>query len=88
MLKSHRDIKIVATLGPASCTSEQISKLAQEGVDVFRLNMSHGAYDSVREIHASIRLAEKELGRPIGILADLQGPKIRCGVFEDGPQQL
>ena len=88
MLKSHRNTKIVATLGPASCTSEQISKLAQGGVDVFRLNMSHGAYDSVREMHASIRLAEKELGWPIGILADLQGPKIRCGVFEDGPQQL
>lgn len=88
MTHSHRNIKIVATLGPASNVSAAILKLAQTGVNVFRLNMSHGAHDMVAQMHKAIRDAEAELQRPIGILADLQGPKIRCGVFADGPQAL
>lgn len=76
-----RNTKIVATLGPASSTYEMIKELAEIGADVFRLNMSHGSHDDHRERHAQIRQVEKELGRPIAILADLQGPKLRCGTF-------
>lgn len=85
---SHRNIKIVATLGPASSDNATILRLAQSGVNVFRLNMRHGSHDTVRKMHAAIRTAEDNLQRPIGILADLQGPKIRCGVFADGPKLL
>ena len=88
MNKSHRSIKIVATLGPASCTANQILDLATTGVDVFRLNMSHGEYETIKTMHSFIRAAEDTLGRPIGILADLQGPKIRCGVFANGSETL
>lgn len=58
------------------------------GADVFRLNMSHGAHDDIKIRHAMIREVETEVGRPIGILADLQGPKLRCGVFADGSEML
>lgn len=84
----HRNIKIVATLGPASNVSAIILQLAQAGVNVFRLNMSHGSHDMVAKMHKAVRDAEITLQRPIGILADLQGPKIRCGVFGVGPQVL
>lgn len=88
MKNPHRSIKIVATLGPASSKLNQISALAEAGVNVFRLNMSHGDHDAVRQMHAHIREVEKNLGKPIGILADLQGPKIRCGVFANGSEFL
>ena len=88
MTPPHRNIKIVATLGPASNVSAIILRLAQAGVNVFRLNMSHGSHDMVAKMHKAVRDAETVLQRPIGILADLQGPKIRCGVFSDGPQTL
>lgn len=88
MTLPHRNIKIVATLGPASNVSAIILQLAKSGVNVFRLNMSHGAHEMVARMHQAIRDAEEELGCPLGILADLQGPKIRCGVFADGPQML
>jgi pyruvate kinase len=88
MIRRRRNVKIVATLGPASSTREMIRALFDAGADVFRLNMSHGAHDEVARRHAMIREVEHETGRPIGILADLQGPKLRVGTFADGPAML
>ena len=87
-MPSHRSVKIVATLGPSSSTREQIKALANAGVNVFRLNMSHGTHDVIAEIHGHIRSIEDELGHPIAILGDLQGPKLRCGQFEEGSHIL
>ena len=87
-MRRQRNVKIVATLGPASDTREMIKDLFVAGADVFRLNMSHGAHPDIRERHAMIRSVEEELGRPICILADLQGPKLRCGVFSNGHEEL
>ncbi|GAN93284.1 pyruvate kinase [Gluconobacter thailandicus F149-1 = NBRC 100600] len=81
----HRRTRIVATLGPASSSPEMIRSLAEAGVNVFRLNFSHGAHEDHGERHAAIRAAETKVGRPLAILADLQGPKLRVGVFENGP---
>lgn len=79
----HRRTKIVATLGPASSTEEMIRKLAIAGVDVFRLNFSHGTHDTHLKNAAIIRKIEKELAKYFAIMVDLQGPKIRIGVFEE-----
>lgn len=79
-----RQTKIVATLGPASATEEVIRKLYLTGVDMFRLNFSHGSHDDHRAKMTIIRNLEKEYGRPIGVLGDLQGPKNRVGKFKDG----
>lgn len=79
----HSFTKIVATLGPSSNTKEVIRALAQEGVSVFRLNFSHGSHDDHRRNVGFIREVEKEIGRPIGILCDLQGPKLRIGTFKN-----
>ncbi|WFE75078.1 pyruvate kinase [Roseinatronobacter sp. S2] len=87
-LRRHRMIKIVATLGPSSSTYEMIRALFEAGADVFRLNMSHGTHEETAQRHAIIRKVEADLGRPIGILADLQGPKLRIGAFADGPVDL
>ncbi|OHX12217.1 pyruvate kinase [Chromobacterium sphagni] len=76
-----RNTKILATLGPSSSTPEQILELARAGVNIFRLNMSHGSHDDHRARLAAIRAAEKALERPIGALFDLQGPKLRIGKF-------
>jgi len=80
----HRQTKIVATLGPASSTREAIRALFDAGADVFRLNFSHGTHDDHRARLAIIREIEKETGRPIPVLADMQGPKLRVGVFANG----
>ncbi|MDO5632442.1 MAG: pyruvate kinase [Paracoccus sp. (in: a-proteobacteria)] len=87
-MRRHRNVKIVATLGPASSDYETILALAEAGADVFRLNMSHGSHDDHRARHAAIRRVEEETGRPIAILADLQGPKLRVGPFAHGPHDL
>lgn len=87
-MRRTRNAKIVATLGPASSDKEVVRGLFMAGVDVFRLNFSHGTADDHRARFAVLRELEKETGRPIGILADLQGPKLRVGVFEDGPIML
>ena len=87
-MQRRRNIKIVATLGPASDDYPTISKLFEAGADVFRLNMSHGSHDEIAARHAIIRKLEKDYGRPIAILADLQGPKLRCGTFANGPHDL
>ncbi|MBL4808134.1 MAG: pyruvate kinase [Rhodobacteraceae bacterium] len=87
-MRRRRNVKIVATLGPASDTKEMIRALFIAGADVFRLNMSHGSHAEIGVRHAIIRELEVELNRPIGILADLQGPKLRCGEFANGPEML
>jgi pyruvate kinase len=87
-LRRHRMIKIVATLGPSSSSYEMIRTLFEAGADVFRLNMSHGSHDEIAARHAIIRKVEADLGRPIGILADLQGPKLRVGTFADDAVDL
>ncbi len=81
-MRRHRSAKIVATLGPASSSTEMIEKLFLAGVDVFRLNFSHGSHEDHEKRHSAIRALEKKVGRPIGILLDLQGPKLRIGTFQ------
>src|SRR5882757_6709980 len=87
-LRRSRNAKIVATLGPASSDRETVHRLFFAGVDVFRLNFSHGTADDHRARFAILRELEGETGRPIGILADLQGPKLRVGTFAQGPVNL
>ena len=76
-----RRTRIIATLGPASNSFEMIQKLSEAGADVFRLNMSHGTHEELTNLYSTVREVEKATGRPIGILADLQGPKLRIGAF-------
>ncbi|MBI3451330.1 MAG: pyruvate kinase, partial [Rhodospirillales bacterium] len=80
--------KIVATLGPASSSPERIEALFRAGVDVFRLNFSHGTHADHRARVDAIRALERSVGRPIGILVDLQGPKLRVGTFANGSAKL
>ena len=87
-MRRQRSAKIVATLGPSSSTLEQIRALFEAGVDVFRLNFSHGTHREHLARFEAIRQVEHETGRPIGILADLQGPKLRLGTFEAGRIEL
>ena len=83
-MRRVRNVKVLATLGPASASEDMIRALFEAGADAFRLNMSHGTHDDVRAMHARIRAVEAEVGRPICILVDLQGPKLRVGkVAED-----
>ncbi|HZU65477.1 MAG TPA: pyruvate kinase [Novosphingobium sp.] len=79
-----RKVKILSTLGPASREPEMIGKLIRAGADAFRVNMSHGDQATHAQTIAHIRAAEKQFGRPIAILADLQGPKLRVGTFTEG----
>jgi pyruvate kinase len=79
-----RKVKILATLGPASRAPEMIGKLLEAGADAFRVNMSHGDHETHAATIAAIRQAEKDYGRPIAVLCDLQGPKLRVGTFKDG----
>lgn len=78
-MRRRRRTKILATLGPASSSPEMIRKLFDAGADVFRINMSHTEHSALKELVDAIRSVEREVGRPIGILADLQGPKLRLG---------
>ncbi|MEM7058053.1 MAG: pyruvate kinase [Pseudomonadota bacterium] len=87
-MRRQRSTKIVATVGPACSTRDMLKQLFIAGVDVFRLNMSHGTHEEVRERHRLIREIEMELERPIGILVDLQGPKLRVGQFQEGSVEL
>src|SRR5579864_9381345 len=79
-----RSAKIVCTLGPASNSSEMIVRLVHAGMDVARLNFSHGTHDDHARTIKRVRDASAKLSKPIGILADLQGPKIRTGALKDG----
>ena len=83
-----RRAKIVATLGPASSSPERIAALVAAGLDVARLNMSHGTQASHLETYRAVRAASDEAGRSVGVLVDLQGPKIRLGTFATGPVRL
>jgi pyruvate kinase len=87
-MRRQRSAKIVATLGPSSSTPEQIRALFEAGVDVFRLNFSHGTHEDHGARFSAIRRVETATGRPIGILADLQGPKLRLGAFAAGRIEL
>ncbi|MEM9736154.1 MAG: pyruvate kinase, partial [Pseudomonadota bacterium] len=87
-MRRNRNVKIVATVGPACSTREMLRKLFETGVDVFRLNMSHGTHADIAERHRVIREIEMEMNRPIAILGDLQGPKLRVGLFAEGPITL
>src|SRR6056297_2543133 len=87
-MRRHRNVKIVATLGPASSDYDTIRALHEAGADVFRLNMSHGEHADIAERHLIIRQIEEELASPIAILADLQGPKLRVGTFARGEEEL
>ncbi len=87
-MRRTRNVKIVATLGPASDSYDMIRALFEAGADVFRLNMSHGSHEEIAERHRIIRQIEEDLNEPIAILADLQGPKLRVGVFAGDSEEL
>src|SRR5688572_1854734 len=81
---SYNKTKIVATVGPASNSKEMLRDLIKEGVDVFRLNFSHGSHEDHQKVIDNIRTVNKELGATVSILLDLQGPKIRIQNVEPG----
>jgi pyruvate kinase len=83
-----RRAKIVATLGPASSSYDQLRALIEAGVDVARMNLSHGSYDVHEQIYRDVRKAASDLDKPVGVFVDLQGPKIRLTKFKDGPVKL
>jgi pyruvate kinase len=87
-LHRHRRTKIIATIGPSSSTAEMLGQLFEAGADIFRLNFSHGTHEDHAARILLIRALEKKFGRPIGILADVQGPKLRVGQFRGGRVQL
>jgi pyruvate kinase len=84
-MRRQRKVKILATLGPASSDEAMIRKLHEAGADLFRINMSHASHEIMRDLIGRIRNVEKEVGRPIGILCDIQGPKLRVGKFSCRP---
>src|SRR5208337_3042624 len=83
-IRRRRRTKIIATVGPASSTPEVLARLFQAGADIFRLNFSHGTHDDHAARFAMIRELEERMDRPIGILCDVQGPKLRVGQFAGG----
>lgn len=87
-MRRNRRVKILATLGPASSERETILALFRAGADAFRINMSHSSHEVLNRLVGLIRSVEAECGRPISILADLQGPKLRVGTFADDAVQL
>src|ERR1041385_5317962 len=87
-MRRRRKTKIVATLGPASDCPEQMKALFEAGADVFRINMSHNTPESLKEVHGRVRALERDVGRPVGMLIDLQGPKIRLGKLPGGSIDL
>jgi pyruvate kinase len=87
-MRRNRKVKILATLGPASSNNDTIQSLFRAGADIFRINMSHASHDVMRTLVRTIRAVEAQNDRPIGILVDLQGPKLRVGKFADGKVAL
>jgi len=88
MQRRQRNVKILATLGPASDSAEGMEALFEAGVDVFRINMSHTSHEALAAMHGRLRALEARQERPIGILVDLQGPKLRIGTFKNGKVEL
>ncbi len=82
---TNKKTKIVCTIGPASSSEKTISDLIEAGMDVARMNFSHSDHSSHKKVFDTLRICEQRSGRPVGILADLQGPKIRTGKMKDGP---
>src|SRR5450631_546434 len=82
-MRRQRRCKIIATLGPASANPAMVSALFHAGADLFRINMSHATHDQMRRQVEMIRALQEKCGRPIGILIDLQGPKLRIGTFRN-----
>jgi hypothetical protein len=80
----NRKAKIVATVGPASTDSATMESMFRAGADVFRLNFSHGTHEDHKQRLDKLRALEQALGRPVGVLLDLQGPKLRIGTFAEG----
>ncbi len=87
-MRRSRNAKIIATLGPSSSSPAMIRSLFDAGVDMFRLNFSHGNHEDHKKRFEAIRDVERDVGRPIGIMIDLQGPKLRIGTFSNGPIEL
>ena len=87
-MKHQRRVKIIATLGPASNEEAMIEKLARAGADLFRINMSHASHELLKQTVTRIRAVEERMKHPIGVLVDLQGPKLRVGKFAEGAVQL
>ncbi len=87
-MRRNRNAKIIATLGPAVADKESIAALFAAGADVFRLNFSHGTHEDHKKLYDIIRVLEVHFSRPIGIVADMQGPKLRIGEFAHGPVRL
>jgi len=87
-MRRRRKTKILATLGPASSSPESIRALFEAGVDVFRINMSHTSHTMLAQMRADVRALEEQMGRPVGVLIDLQGPKIRLGTIPGGSRML
>ena len=86
--RRHRRANIVATLGPATCTADRVRELALAGMDVARVNLAHGSADDHRHLCGLAHDAGLELGRPIAVLADIAGPKMRVGCFQGGSATL
>jgi pyruvate kinase len=87
-MRRSRSTKILATLGPATSTPEQIRGLFDAGADAFRLNFSHGSHEQHAERYRLLRAIEADTRRPIAAVVDLQGPKLRIDQFREGPVQL
>ena len=87
-MRRRRKTKILATLGPSSSTPELIRALFEAGADAFRINMSHTSHTGLAELHRTVRALDEATGRPISILVDLQGPKIRLGILPGGVREV
>ena len=87
-MNADKKVKILATLGPAIRDAAHIRQLVEAGVNLFRLNFSHGEHADHAQRYQWVRDVERELNQPIGILMDLQGPKLRVGRFAEGKVQL
>ncbi|MCI0679045.1 MAG: pyruvate kinase, partial [Actinobacteria bacterium] len=84
----HRHTKIIATLGPAVGSQEGVRSLVDAGIDVARLNFSHGTHETHRQMFEWVRIASETAGRQVALMQDIQGPKLRVGVFPDGEVKL